>query len=83
MEGGYLMDVSSTEVWLRNGNSSHEEESAQDGARHRLFCIVDPASRLLVAALVSYTAPDEQTIAGLLPGSGEKQRESEENLSDQ
>lgn len=77
------MDVSVTDVWLRNGSSSRQEESAQDGARPRLFCMVDRASRCIVAALVSYTSPDEQTIAALLPGSSEKQRESEEIPVDQ
>ncbi len=48
------MDMSVTEVWLRDWGTSHEAESAQDGARPRLFCVVDPASRLIVAALVSY-----------------------------
>lgn len=77
------MDVSVIEVWLRDWSSSHEEESASDGARPPLICIVDPASRLVVATLVSYTALDEQTIEGRLPGSGEKQRESEETSVDQ
>jgi hypothetical protein len=45
--------------------------------------MVDRASRCIVAALVSYTSPDEQTIAALLPGSSEKQRESEEIPVDQ
>lgn len=77
------MDVSVTEVWLRNGGTSHEVESAQDGAQPRLICLVDPASRLIVAALVSYAAPDEQTIAELLPGSSEKRGESEGTAADQ
>lgn len=77
------MDVSLTEVWMRNEGSSHEEESAQDGARPRLYCLMDRATRLIVSVLVSYTAPDEQTIKGLLPGSGEKQRESEGTPVDQ
>ena len=77
------MDVTLTDVWLRNGCSSHEEESAQDGARPRLYCLVDLTSRLMVSALESYTMPDEQTIAGLLPGCSEKQRESEETPVDQ
>ncbi len=77
------MDVSVTEVWLRNWGTSHEEESAQDGARPRLFCIVDPASRLIVAALVRYAVPDEQTIAGLLPGSSERRGGSEGTAGDQ
>jgi len=48
-----------------------------------LYYIVDRASRLIVAAAVSSTASDEQTVAGLLPGCGEKQRESEETPVDQ
>lgn len=77
------MDVSVTEVWLRDCGTSHEEESVQDGARPRLFCVVDPASRLIVAALVSYTVPDEQTIADLLPGSSEKRGGSEGTAGNQ
>ncbi len=77
MEGGYLMDMSSSEVWIRNWRSS-EEQSAEDSARPRLFCFVDPRTRLIVGAVVSTSTPDEDTIASLLPDRSDSLLESED-----
>ena len=65
MEGGYLMDVSLSDMLIRNWRS-FEEQSAEDSARPRLFCFVDPRTRLIVGAVVSTSTPDERTIATLL-----------------
>jgi hypothetical protein len=73
------MDGSSSEVWIRNWRSSEDEaQSAEDSARPRLFCFVDPRTRLIVGAVMSTSTPDEDTLASLLPDRSESLLESED-----
>lgn len=71
------MDVSLSEVFIRDWCSS-EEQSAEDSARPRLFCFVDPRTRLIVGAVVSSSPPDEDTSASLLLDRSESLLESED-----
>jgi hypothetical protein len=77
MEGGSLMVVSLSEVFVLNQRQS-ETQGAEDSAPPRLYVFMDPKSRLIVGAVVSTSIPDEQTIASLLPERSDSLLESED-----